>query len=83
MFLLKPSTDVSNAVGVALGRALEVSPVDLHSATTNINHMELLLTLTDDQVAGASDFLSNFAGLTARSVNRILEREGHFWAGTK
>jgi hypothetical protein len=43
--------------------------------------MELLLSLTDDQVAGASDFLRNFAGLTARSVNRILEREGHFWAG--
>ena len=81
MFLLKPSPEVNNAVGVALGRALEVSPVDLHSATTNINHLELLLTLSHEQVPGASDFLRNFAGLTARSVNRLLEREGHFWSG--
>ena len=50
MFLLKPSPEVNNAVGVALGRTLEASPVDLHSATTNINHLELLLTLSHEQV---------------------------------
>jgi REP element-mobilizing transposase RayT len=81
MFLLKPSAKLNNAVGETLGRALELSPVDLHSATTNINHMELLLSLREEQVANASNFLRNFAGQTARSANKLLEREGHFWSG--
>ena len=71
MFLLKPSPEANNAVGVALGRALEASPVDL-SATTNINHMELLLSLADEQVKGASDFLRNFADRLVKNGLRCL-----------
>jgi REP element-mobilizing transposase RayT len=81
MFLLKPSPDLNNAVGSSLGRALESSPVILHSATTNINHLELVISLGKGQVNNASRFLRDFGGLTARSINAVHGREGPVWSG--
>jgi REP element-mobilizing transposase RayT len=81
MFLLKPSPDVNSAVGSSLGRALASSPVILHSATTNINHLELIISIGKGQVNNASRFLRDFGGLTARSINAVHGREGPVWSG--
>ncbi len=80
-FLLRPSPEVNNAIGASLGRALRKHPVRLHSATTNINHLEINFSLEPDQVSHASPFLQYFAGLVARVLNRFYDREGPFWSG--
>lgn len=81
MFLLKPSPEVNNAVGASLGRALEKHPVHLHSATTNINHLELIFSLGIGQTQNASPLLRLFESLVAKELNRHYRREGHFWSG--
>ena len=81
MFLLKPSKKVNNIIGSSLGRALKLHPILLHSATTNINHLELVFSIGEGQADNVSPFLREFAGLAAREFNRFYEREGHFWAG--
>jgi putative transposase len=81
MFLLKPSPEVNNAIGSCLGRALEKHPVSLHSATTNIDHMELVFSLGPGQTQNASPFLRLFESLVAKELNRYYSREGHFWSG--
>ncbi len=81
MFLLKPSKKVNNIIGSSLGRALKLHPILLHSATTNINHLELVFSIGEGQVDNVSPFLREFAGFSARGLNRLYGREGHFWAG--
>ena len=81
MFLLKPSKKVNNIIGSSLGRALKLHPVLLHSATTNINHLELIFSIGGGQADNVSPFLREFAGFSARGFNRLYGREGHFWAG--
>lgn len=81
MFLLKPSPEVNNILGSSLGRAQKRYPVLLHSATTNINHMELVFSLGTEKSNNASSFLRNFGSLVAKEMNRLLKREGHFWSG--
>lgn len=80
MFLLKPSPEVNNTVGSSLGRALARHPVQLHSATTNINHMELVFSLGPGQIQNASPFLRLLESLVAKELNRHYRREGHFWS---
>ena len=80
MFLLKPSKKLNNIIGACLGRALGEHPVRLHSFTTNINHLEIIFSLTQGQLDNASAFLRDFAGLAARELNRFYKREGHFWS---
>jgi hypothetical protein len=80
MFLLKPSDEVNRIVGAGLGRALARHPLKLHSATTNINHMELVFSLGDDQIHNASPFLQLFQSIVAKELNRHYGREGHFWS---
>ena len=80
MFLLKPSDEVNRIVGVALGRALARYPLRLHSATTNINHMELVFSLANDQLNHGSPFLQLFQSIVAKELNRLYGREGHFWS---
>jgi REP element-mobilizing transposase RayT len=80
MFLLKPSDEVNRIVGAGLGRALARHPLNLHSATTNINHMELVFSLCKDQVHNASPFLQLFQSIVAKELNRHYGREGHFWS---
>ncbi len=81
MFLLKPSKKVNNIIGSSLGRALKLHPILLHSATTNINHLELVFSIGEGQIDNVSPFLREFAGRAARDFNRLYGREGHFWAG--
>jgi len=81
MFLLKPSKKVNNIIGSSLGRALKLHPILLHSATTNINHLELIFSIGEGQADNVSPFLREFAGRAARDLNRLYGREGHFWAG--
>jgi putative transposase len=80
MFLLKPSPIVNNAIGSSLGRALAEYPIQLHSATTNINHMELVFSLGPKQTQNASRFLQLFESLAAKELNRHYGRRGHFWS---
>jgi len=80
MFLLKPSKEVNRIVGSSLGRALERHPVSLHSATTNINHMELNFSIDSEELQNASPFLQLFESLVAKELNRHYGREGHFWS---
>ena len=70
MFLLKPSQELNNALGAALGRALETSPVEVHSATTNINHLELNISLRKGEVANASNFGQRTACTTSPWARR-------------
>ena len=81
MFLLKPSKKVNNIIGSSLGRALKLHPILLHSATTNVNHLELIFSIGEGQADNVSPFLREFAGRAAREFNRLYGREGHFWAG--
>ena len=78
MFLLKPSDELNRIVGASLGRALSRYPVMLHSATSNINHMELVFSLNSEQLHNASPFLQLFQSLVAKELNRYHGREGHF-----
>ena len=80
MFLLKPSDELNRIVGASLGRALSRYPVMLHSATTNINHMELVFSLNNDELNNASPFLQLFECMVAKALNRRYGREGHFWS---
>ena len=80
MFLLKPSDEVNRIVGASLGRSLSRHPVMLHSATTNINHMELVFSLNCDHLHNASPFLQLFQCIVAKELNRHYGREGHFWS---
>ena len=80
MFLLKPSDEVNQIIGASLGRAVSRHPVRLHSAATNINHMELVFSLNGDQLNNASSFLQLFECLVAKALNRHYGREGHFWS---
>jgi hypothetical protein len=80
MFLLKPSDELNRIVGASLGRALDRYPVMLHSATTNINHMEMVFSLDCEQLHNASPFLQLFESLVAKELNRYYDREGHFWS---
>jgi hypothetical protein len=80
MFLLKPSPQVNSVIGSSLGRALAKHPVQLHSATTNINHMELVFSLGPGQTQNPSPFLRLFESLVAKELNRHYHREGHFWS---
>ena len=80
-FLLKPSATVNNAVGACLARAVDQAPLAIHSATTNINHMEVLFSIGRGQLDNASRFLKKFAGSLAKELNRHYGREGHFWSG--
>jgi REP element-mobilizing transposase RayT len=79
-FLLKPADEVNGIIGAGLGRALVRHPVMLHSATTNMNHMELVFSLGDDQIHNASPFLQLFQSIVAKELNRLYGREGHFWS---
>jgi len=81
MFLLKPCAAVNNTIGACLGRAQRKFPIRLHSATTNINHLELVFSVGKGQLQNVSAFLQLFAGLVPKELNRHYQREGHFWSG--
>ena len=63
-------------VGV-LGRALEVSPVELCGAVFTANHYHLLLVAHEQQ--DVSRFMHHAAGNLSKEVNRVRGRRGPLW----
>ena len=63
-------------VGV-LGRALEVSPIELCAAVFTANHHHLLLVAHEQQ--DVSRFMHHAAGNLTKEVNRVRGRRGPMW----
>jgi REP element-mobilizing transposase RayT len=64
-------------VGV-LGRAREVSPVELCSVVVTANHWHALAVVHDQQQL--SRFMHHFCGNLTKEVNRLRGRRGPLWA---
>ena len=64
-------------VGV-MGRALEVSPLELNGAVFLANHFHLLLTVHEQQEL--SRYMHHLAGNLSKEIGRIRQRTGPMWA---
>ena len=79
--LLVPAPDPRRfneiVVGV-MGRALEVSPLELCAAVFLANHFHLLAIVHEQQ--DLSRFMHHLAGNLSKEVGRIRQRTGPMWA---
>ncbi len=64
-------------VGGILGRALEVSPLDLCSAIFSSNHYHLLAVVDDQQTL--SRFMAHFACNLSKEIGRLRGWRGTLW----
>ena len=61
-----------------MGRALEVSPLEVCGAVFLANHAHLLAVVREQQ--DLSRFMHHLAGNLSKEVNRIRQRTGPMWA---
>jgi REP element-mobilizing transposase RayT len=75
--LAAPTRAVDEAVKAVLGRALALSPVELHYYVFMSNHFHMLLTVKSSEQLSA--FMQFVNGNLARALNRVLGRNGAVW----
>ena len=64
-------------VAGVMGRALEVSPLDLCSAIVSANHLHLLCVVHEQQAL--SRFMAHFACNLSKEIGRLREWRGAMW----
>jgi len=75
-----PVSSVINIFGYAVGRALELHPVDLRWFTTNINHDHYGFTASKDQLQDIAEFYKSANSIIATGVNDLWGHDGHVFA---
>ncbi|MCU0665110.1 MAG: hypothetical protein MUC50_22645 [Myxococcota bacterium] len=78
---LTPEPSLLNIIGFAFARAAQLEPIQIHSIELNVNHLHVTFSVTSEQLVSVPDFLRDAFSLIATSINRRMEREGHFFAG--
>ena len=79
---LIPEPSLLNIIGYAFARAAELAPVRIHSVELNVNHLHVTFSVTRTQLVWVPAFLRIAFSLIATAINRMLEREGHVFAGS-
>jgi hypothetical protein len=74
--LLRPDTETNNTFWYCLGWAAQKHGIVLHAAVALSNHVHVVAT---DLRGIYPDFLRDFHGLLARSMNALRGRWEHFW----
>ena len=77
-YLLTPTAELTDLAVGCLGRALEVSPLELCAMSMLSNHYHALVVVEDQQQL--SRFMGHFNGNLAREVARIVDWPEKVWA---
>ncbi len=78
---MTPDPSVINIVGAAAARAAELAPVQIHWLEANINHLQVGMSVTEEQLENIPDFFRDLLSSIAVKVNKKWGRDGHMWGG--
>lgn len=75
-FLLRPSAEVNNDVGAALGRSAQANGVKLYAYVVTSNHVHLIVSGSRDSIPA---FMRDFKSWSAKKVSFRIKWSGAFW----